>query len=207
MNNISAIIFDLGGVILNLDMSRTMKAMSRIMGIDSTDYFSVAPFDDIFYGYEKGTLSTSQFVDALYEKAVVKVSRNDIIDAWNALLVDIPEARVQTLEALSKNYRLFLLSNTSELHADYFEKIVPGNRNFHDLFEKVYYSHIIGYRKPDNRAYNIVLQENSLDASSTLFVDDRDENIEAAKKLGLKTLHITGGLDIKDFFSGEWKVN
>ena len=203
MNNISAIIFDLGNVILNLDMSRTMKAMSRIMGIESTDYFSLSPFDDIFYGYEKGTLSTSQFVDALYEKAAIKVTRDDIIDAWNALLLDIPEDRVKVIEELSKHYRLFLLSNTSELHADYFEKIVPGNRNFHSLFEKVYYSHIIGCRKPDERAFNIVLQENNLDASSTLFVDDRDDNIEAAKKLGFKTLHITGGLDIKDFFSYE----
>ena len=201
MNNISTIIFDLGNVILNLDMSRTMKAMSRIMGIDETDFFSLSPFDAIFYGYERGTLSTSQFIDELYAKAVIKVSRNDIIDAWNALLVDIPEARIQTLEALSKHYRLFLLSNTSELHVDYFEKIVPGNRNLHDLFEKVYYSHIIGCRKPDERAFNIVLQENNLDASSTLFVDDREDNIEAAKKLGFKTLHITDGLDIKDLFN------
>ena len=201
MNNISSIIFDLGGVILNLDMSKTMKAMSHIMGIQVTDFFSFASFDAIFYGYEKGTLSTSQFIDELYAKAVIKVSRDDIIDAWNAMLIDIPEARVQTLEALTKHYRLFLLSNTNELHVDYFEKIVPCNRNFSDLFEKVYYSHIIGCRKPDERAFNIVLQENNLDVSSTLFVDDREDNIEAAKKLGFRTLHITEGLDIKDLFN------
>ena len=181
-----------------------MKAMKRIMGINETDFFALASFDTIFYDYERGTIPTSQFIDALYEKAAIKVTRDDIIDAWNALLLDIPEERVQTLEALSKHYRLFLLSNTNELHVDYFEKIVPGNRNFRDLFEKVYYSHIIGFRKPDERAFNIVIQENNLDAASTLFVDDREDNIEAAKKLGFKTLHITGGLDIKDFL--QWII-
>ena len=201
INKITTIIFDLGGVILNLDMKKTEDAFCKILGISNWGKITQHPLNQIYKYYETGKISTSDFLDAHYSRAVINVSREVIINEWNAMLLDIPQKRIQTLKKLSEKYKLFMLSNINDLHVEAFEKIVNNlNCNFFDLFQKIYYSNIIQQRKPDKEAYQIVIDENNLDVSTTLFVDDREDNIKSAQELGMTTLHISGGLDIGDCF-------
>ena len=200
-NNITTIIFDLGGVILNLDMKKTERDLGKILEITNTEDASIPPFDKIYKNYETGNITTFQFLDYLHKRAVINVSHEDIINVWNDMLLDIPEKRIRMLEKLSKKYKLFMLSNINDLHVEAFEKIVYDLQdNFFDLFTKVYYSNIIHQRKPDKESYLIVIEENNLDVTKTLFVDDKAVNIKAAHDLGLQTLHITDNLDISDYF-------
>lgn len=200
-NNITTIIFDLGGVILNLDMKKTERDLGKILEITNTDDASIPPFDKIYKDYETGNITTFRFLDYLHKRAVINVSHEDIINVWNDMLLDIPEKRIRMLEKLSKKYKLFMLSNINDLHVEAFEKIVHDLQdNFFELFTKVYYSNIIHQRKPDKESYLIVIEENNLDVTKTLFVDDKAVNIKAAQDLGLQTLHITDNLDISDYF-------
>ena len=198
---ITAIIFDLGGVILNLDVGKTERGLRKIMGIEAGNDNNHSGLISVLKDYETGKLNSGQFIDSIYSQAVIKTSREEIIDVWNAMLVDIPQKRIKLLKKLAKNYRLFLLSNTNELHVNYFENMVKGKQKFRDLFEKVYYSHIIKCRKPDKRAFQIVIAENNLDVSTTLFIDDNEDNIETAKATGFQTVHITADLDLTDVFT------
>jgi len=202
INEITTIIFDLGGVILNLDMKKTEIALGKILGITNPEDAAKPPFDKIFKDYETGNITTSNFLDELNNRAVMNVSPEEIINAWNVMLLDLPEKRIRILEKLSKHYKLFMLSNINDLHIEAFEKIVQNLKcNFFNIFEKVYYSNIIHQRKPDKEAYQIVIDENNLDVKTTFFVDDRAVNIKTAQDMGLQTLHITDDLDIADYFA------
>lgn len=192
------IIFDLGGVIVDLDMSRTYNSFTRFFGEAAVELENGYLKSKVLRQYETGAIDTESFLSQLLQLAKNGETRDEVVAAWNAMLVRIPDERVKMLEELGRSHRIFILSNTNEIHEDYFEKLVPGCERLSDMFEKAYYSHRIGCRKPDPAAFTAVLEDSGIKAEETLFVDDLVDNIATAKKLNFQTLHITQGMEVSD---------
>ena len=139
------------------------------------------------------------------------LSDQDIDDAWNALLFDIPRERIQILEQVKKNYEIYLLSNSNEIHYDVYLRDLQlrfGYREFDQLFHKAYFSFDLHLSKPNPEIFEFVLNQHDLNPGETLFIDDTLKHIEAAKKLGLHTFHLSPSLRIRDLFTeGRLKEN
>ncbi|MCK9412176.1 MAG: HAD family phosphatase [Prolixibacteraceae bacterium] len=189
------IIFDLGGALLNIDTSQTRTAFARL-GWNEGDWKGINQAGNlIFENLEIGLDTPALFREKIRELLPSYPTDAEIDDAWNAMLLDFPIERVNYLTSLKSKYRLFLLSNTNELHFQRFRNIFEGSFGYSIdlLFEKCYYSHEIGHRKPNPEAFEVVLADAGLDPGKTLFVDDLKLNTETAEKLGLKVLHIEAG--------------
>ncbi len=199
MQNIKNIIFDLGGVILNLDIKRTEDAFAAMGVTRLGDQFGLGHAASSFKDYEIGKISDQQFVQSIKELAGLSVSDERVIDGWNAMLMDFPPERIALLDELGKRYRIFLFSNTNALHLSALQQIYRdafGDRNLDDHFEKAYYSHLLGMRKPASESYLHILRENGLEGSETLFVDDALVNVEGADAAGLQGFHLKKGMTI-----------
>jgi putative hydrolase of the HAD superfamily len=193
MQNIKNLIFDLGGVILNIDFKKTEEAF-RLLGLENfSDHLSQFHITDFFQQYETGKIDDDEFVNGISKLIGKPVSADQIIAAWNALLLDFPPARINLLKKLKSKYRTFLLSNTNSLHYKEFNKRLHTEQGVYleDLFEKTYYSHTAKLRKPEAVIFELVLNENNLDAAETLFIDDTALNFPEAEKLGINVYHIS----------------
>jgi len=203
LNSVNAIIFDLGGVILNLDYQLTIDAFRNLGKDDFDQLYRQAYQDKIFDQYETGQISSAEFRSYLKTFYDTTIQDEQIDDSWNVMLLDLPQERVDLLMNLKNDYRIFLLSNTNELHYNYFRNTVDkvfGDPNLlEDIFEKTYYSHFMNERKPNAEAFLNVLNENQLSAETTLFIDDSEQHIEGAKKVGLQTI-LLKEVDIVDIF-------
>lgn len=193
---IKNIIFDFGDIFINLDKMATPKAMAQF------GFKQITPaLDKILKNYEKGTISTQDFlkqINTIFPKATAK----NLIEAWNAILKDFPEYRLNFLKELKEQgrYRLFLLSNTNDLHIEQVKKQMGSTyKDFKACFEVFYLSYEMGKRKPDAPIFEQVLEENNLKAEETFFIDDTKENTDAANQLGIKTWNLqVGQQDIID---------
>ncbi len=203
MKGIKNIIFDLGGVIINLDNQLTEDAFIALGTKPIREYFGHGHAASFFKDYEVGALTSQEFVDMIRSETGLTASDEEIIRAWNALLLDFPPERIQLLKELGKTYRIFLFSNTNELHLQHLNNIYantfPGGKTLDDHFEKAYYSHTMKMRKPDTASFQQILKENRLKGEETLFVDDALINVEGAEKAGLKGLFLRPGTTIMDF--------
>ena len=193
-NRIKTIIFDLGGVVLNLDVNRTLQAFARLANVPVDKLIEHNTYDDIFHAYEMGRISTNSFLERMKQLFPGETTDEQVIDAWNAMLLDLPLDRLAHLERLRSNYKTIILSNTNELHLEAFNQIIAeatsGNK-LSDYFDTVYYSHEMGMRKPNSDIFEFVLSEHGLRADETLFIDDMIQNIEGARSVGLETWHMT----------------
>ena len=195
MFSVQNIIFDLGGVLLNLDVARTRDAFIKLGVSQIDDLFRIGHVTSFFKEYEVGTITDEEFVEQARQLAHPGTTGDQIIDAWNGMLLDFPKERVQFLNRLKNKYRLFLFSNTNAIHLQAFQKsyqTVYGN-TLDAHFEKAYYSHIINKRKPDVLAFQYVIQDSNLNPSNTLFIDDALVNVEGARQAGLQAIHLTAG--------------
>ena len=202
MLGIKNIIFDLGGVILNLDNQRTENAFTSLGVKNFRSYFGHGHASAFFREYEVGRISDRQFIDSIRSLAGISIPDEAIIDSWNALLLDFPPERIQLLRHLKKKYRLFLFSNTNALHLAALQKTYVaafGGGSLEDHFERTYYSHLLGMRKPDKGSFEYIIRENQLDPRETLFVDDAIVNVEGAEQVGLKGLFLRPGVSLLDF--------
>lgn len=185
---IKNIIFDYGDVFINLDKEATVRELYRL-GVREISEEMIA----VYEAYEIGKLSTQDFVSR-FTKLYPSISEMDFIKAWNAILKDFPLHRLQFLKELQSlnRYRLFLLSNTNDLHISWIQKNWGSSlyNAFKDCFEQFYLSHEIHLRKPNADIYTFVLNENNLKAEETFFIDDSKENTDAAFQLGIKTWNI-----------------
>lgn len=201
-------IFDFGGVICNIDVSITEKAFVNL-GIRQFDRaYSVTERDSFFGSFETGKITPNQFREVLKQHFDKPVTGEEIDHAWNALLQDIPASRIDLLRRLSTSYRLFLLSNTNEIHYTKYLKdlqTIYGVSGFGELFEKAYFSHQIGLRKPFRDVFDFVVNDAGLKQDETLFIDDSTQHVEGARKAGLMAYHLTDEEDITDLFSPEMK--
>jgi HAD superfamily hydrolase (TIGR01509 family) len=203
MNGIKNIIFDLGGVIINLDNQLTENAFIALGSKPLKEYFGHGHAASFFKEYEVGSISDEQFISEIRTLTGLTASDEAIIKAWNALLLDFPPERIQLLKDLSKSYRIFLFSNTNALHLAHLQGIYrntfPGAGALDDHFQRTYYSHTMRLRKPDAESFQYILKENQLKGEETLFVDDALINVEGAEKAGLKGLFLRPGTTIMDF--------
>ena len=203
LNSIRNIIFDLGGVILDIDIPKTQRAFEKL-GVDNIDdFFGIGKAASIFKEQEVGTISDDDFIAGLGKLGGKQLSRDQVIEAWNAMLIRFPEERIALLKQLRTRYKLFLFSNTNAIHLQAFQKMFleQFGTPLDELFDKVYYSHVMGLRKPDEKSFRFILDDSHLKAEETLFVDDAKNNIEGAQRVGLRTLYIEKGKDIIEIFT------
>jgi glucose-1-phosphatase len=187
-----ALIFDLGGVLLDLSFERTYQAFSELSSrtVEEIRTFSREPF---FQDYECGRLSDNDFRNFLRAGLGTQASDSKLDDAWNAMLLDIPRKRLSIVGSLSSRYKIFLLSNTNAIHAACFtEKVLQQTGlGIEDYFHSIYYSHLLYMRKPSPEIFEHVLAENKLVPACVLFFDDLPENLAGAQEAGISTFHVT----------------
>jgi glucose-1-phosphatase len=201
--SIQNIIFDLGGVIININYQKAIDAFKKLSKENCTIEFNQKVQSKLFDDLETGRISEEEFRNQVRECYQVEGTDEQIDAAWNAMLLDIPAERIELLQKLKKKYRLFLLSNTNAIHLIGFNKIVEdsfGIPSLDSLFDKTYYSHLVGQRKPDVVIFEQVLTENRLKREETLFIDDSIQHIESADKCGIQTLHLAPPLTINQVF-------
>ena len=207
MNNIKNIIFDYGNVIFSLDFAKGQQAWINL-GIENPGQFYGHKLqDNVFDAFERGDISAAEFRDHIRKKTENPNLTDAQIDhAWNSMLVGIPQGNHELLLSLKSKYRTFLLSNINAIHYDYIMKYLQNDFGFNGndhLFEKTYYSHLTGKRKPETGIFEQVLKENNLNPDETLFIDDSPQHIEGAKKLGIQTYLMTAPDSIRLLFNEE----
>lgn len=206
--DIDAIIFDLGGVIINIRYETTIEMFSQLAGFDVSRLYTQRNQIELFDRYETGQLSSSDFRKGLRQLLNLSDISDETLDsAWNAMLLDIPKSRIEWLKQAGQQKRLFLLSNTNEIHkvafdAIFYDTFSPSMQQLDELFERAYFSHLMGDRKPNASIFETIIAQQSLDASRTLFIDDSIQHIEGAKTVGLQTLHMDLGLALETI---QWK--
>lgn len=195
-SGIENIIFDLGGVVLNLDYKRTTDAFQKLGLSSFAEMYSQAQQSGLFDEYEKGLCSTPYFVNALLNYLPAGTSANETVAAWNAMILDFPAENLELLQSLKSQYRTFLLSNTNDIHIQAVNRAlqkVSAEKSLHPFFEKVYFSCDMKMRKPDAEIFEKVCAENQLEPSRTLFIDDTAQHIAGAQAVGLKTHLLDSG--------------
>jgi HAD superfamily hydrolase (TIGR01509 family) len=186
-NGYRNIIFDLGGVILNIDFELTAKAFADLGVKDFSDHFGQFKISPLFLSYEVGNIDDSTFFDAIRKETGLPLTDEQITRAWNALLLDFPQERIDLLLELKQRYNIYLLSNTNALHATQFQEQLKQQTGLYleDIFHKVYMSHQVHLRKPGKEIYELVLQENNLKPEETLFLDDTHTNFSGSTEAGI----------------------
>jgi glucose-1-phosphatase len=203
MKKTEAIIFDLGGVILNIDYDLTRVAFENAGIKNFHEMYSQATADDLFMKLETGKITEETFYNEINIRSGLGLSNEEIKTAWNAMLLTFRENSLKFLDLLRPRYKLFLLSNTNHIHLNALGKIYHNTERekaFKEYFDKVYYSCEIGLRKPNADIYEFVLKENSLEPATTLFIDDSAQNVEAAKTLGMQITLLQPGKYIEDLY-------
>lgn len=193
------IVFDLGGVIIDLDVQGTLSAFLELGFPKELLNYPENFYTDVFFNYETGKVSTAEFRDSLRRISGVNFSDRAFDEAWNSMLSRIPEKRTHILRTLAGHYRLYLLSNTCSLHVEYFTPLFRKVAGFglSEVFSHCFYSHEIGMSKPDREVFQHVLDEAGILAEETLFLDDSIQNIKAARAMGFNVIHITQNLKME----------
>lgn len=203
INEFDSIIFDYGGVIINIRYENTIAAFSQLSGLEASHFYTQHHQRSLFDDYECGHISSAEFRDGLRSLFNIDGSDQALDEAWNALLLNIPPERIERLKELGKHKRLFLLSNINEIHRVACDRIFDETfgadfGGIYSLFEKVYFSYEMGDRKPNPSIFKTVIQQQNLDPKRTIFIEDTRQHIEGAASVGLQTIHITNGLTIMD---------
>ena len=191
---INTFIFDLGGVIIDLDEKDSYNNLSKIVGLPLSEMQSVVSHSVIFGQHEKGLFSNDVFRKEINDLFQCNLSDDQIDIAWNAMLKNIPIERLELLLALRKNYKVLILSNTNSIHIKRFNEIlmsVSGKNSLDYFADYVFFSHELHMSKPDVEIYEEVLKRSNSQASESIFMDDKLENLESAASLGISTFHVT----------------
>ena len=200
---IKNIIFDLGGVILDIDENIVYRELEK-MGINISELAHSKAFMEIMSKFDVGVYTAPTFrkkVKALIGQEKMTDQKFDSI--WNAMLLDIPRERIEAIEQVKQHYKIFLMSNTNEIHYDLYVRDLQlrfGYNEFDALFNKSYFSFDIHLEKPDPRFFELILDHEHLLPEETLFIDDTAANIRTAKALGLHTYHISRDELVRNLF-------
>ena len=204
--HLSTILFDLGNVLFDLDIPATERGLIRLLGPRAEEFQTWADKNRFFNRYETGDITDIEFVDQILDFCPPHAQRQEIIDAWNAMLVGIPVQRLEWLRELKMKYRVALLSNTNAFHIQWVQEYLANTHQVlqfeENHFHRVYYSHEIGYRKPDREAYQHVLDDLAIRGQEMLFIDDMADNILCARDLGIHAIRHTPGKEIMKEFQG-----
>lgn len=194
LDGIKNIIFDLGGVIIDIDHHLSADEFKKLGVPDFIEHFSHTKQHEMFDLHEKGLITDFEFRNLVCRELKISVS-NELFDyAWNAILIGIPKERIELILELKKKYRIFMLSNTNSIHMIWMNNYLRDKFKFNsykEIFEKAYFSFELGMRKPDAEIFDFVLKDSGLNPSETLFIEDTLKNIDAAEKVGIKTLLVS----------------
>ena len=193
LKGIRNVVLDLGGVILELDVNRSIELLS-VLGLQEEENLDIIFSKYTFFlKFETGRISPDEFIDALAAQLGDHTPKEKIIEAWNAMILGFQPDTIKLLTQLREKYRLFLLSNTNAIHEVYYNDILHmkhGIPNLTDIFEKVYYSHDVNMRKPDHEIFQHVLADSRLNARETLYIDDTEVHVKAAMDLGVHAYYL-----------------
>ncbi len=198
------IIFDFGGVVIDIDPQLTIDEFEKLGMPDSDTFLKPGFINNVIRKFERGILTPEAFRDKVRAEAGINFTDQQIDDAWNALLFDIPAERIEVIEEVKINYKILLLSNSNEIHYDLYVRDLQlrfGYREFDELFDKAYFSFDLHLSKPDVEIYEFVMYQHKLNPAETLFIDDSIGNIKTAKSLGWKTFHLESPNRIRDIFT------
>lgn len=204
MKNIKTIIFDLGGVIINLDILKTIEEFNKISQSSFEDVYTQANQTELFNLFDKGSITPEEFFEELRKEIKFEGHEDEMIFAWNAMLLNVPEKRLDVLVNAKQKYNTYLLSNTNEAHIAVFEKNLyreHGVKNFEDYFDKVYYSCRMNMRKPDAEIFEFVLNENKLIPSETVFIDDSIQHVKGAGACGINSYLLPKNMEIGELLT------
>lgn len=197
------LLFDFGGVIINIDYQRTLEAMRRLNRHGSTIEFTQAAQSELFDLMETGRLTPQQFRDGLRAAYELDATDEELDAAWNALLLDVPADRLALIAGLrAEGYQTALLSNTNQIHIEQINQVLRAQYGFEhgiaDCLDRVFYSQEVGLRKPGEEIFRHALREMNWKAEETLFIEDSLQHIETARRLGLHTLFLAPPLTLTD---------
>jgi glucose-1-phosphatase len=198
---IKNIIFDLGGVIINLDINATIRAFDQVSAVPFSDIYSQAAQSELFNKFDKGQISDFEFFTELKKQLRHQGADEELLDAWNTMLLDVPAHRLDLLVRLKLNYRTFLLSNTNETHVAVIERELyrkHGVKNFGDYFDGICYSFRVGMRKPDREIFEHLLNKYKLKPEETIFIDDSIQHVQGAGRCGIKSYLLPQGMEVED---------
>ena len=192
--NIKTLIFDLGGVIINLHEQATIEAFVGLSGYSVEKVVSNYESLSIFKDHEKGLISDDAFRQGIRDSMELSVTDDEIDHAWNSMLGEIPIARINHLIKLKEKYKVLILSNTNGIHEIRFNEIlksVSGKNSMKHFVHEVFLSHRINMRKPEPEIYQHVVAYSGIDPTTSLFLDDKLENLLGAESVGIQTMHIS----------------
>lgn len=199
----NALIFDLGGVIINLDYNRTIHAFEELGMENFHDVYSQAAQTNLFDDFETGKISAQRFINSLLPYLKSGTTPNMVVHAWNAMILDVPKEKLDLLLELKAKYPVFLLSNTNELHVPVVRRewSKVSDSPMEHYFNRIFLSHEIHQRKPDRSIFEYVCIEERLVPERTLFIDDSIQHIKGASAYGLQTIHLTETESLIQLFS------
>ena len=202
---INTLIFDLGGVLYDIDVNRTTDAFRSLNISNLEQMHQSLVTENVYNNLETGSISPSEFRDAVRKYSMTQLTDDQIDDAWNALLVGFPEQRVSLLLRLKQNYQIMLLSNTNQIHFENYTSRFQQQYvlNFESLFHRPFYSYRMGFRKPDPEIFRLLISQTGIEPGSAVFIDDLAENIEAARNTGLKAIHLSETSDVCALFDDD----
>lgn len=196
LNYLESIIFDLGGVIIDIDYNKPIEEFKKLGVTNFEDFFSQNKQNNLIDKLEKGEINANDFRNEIRKISSKNLKDEEIDNAWNSILIGHRPEAIEYIVKLKKNYKIFLLSNSNEIHYKVYSQELKNKFNFESydqLFDKAYFSFKIGMRKPDLEIYEKIINTHNLNPSKTLFIDDSPINIDSAKKLGIKTILLPQG--------------
>jgi putative hydrolase of the HAD superfamily len=200
---IKNIIFDLGNVLIRLNPELTLERFRELGVGDFDQLYTLMKQTDIFNRLDTGAITVSTFREEIRRHAGLPLTDRQIDDAWCAMLLDFPDENIALLRRLRNRYRLYLFSNTNQIHMDYYLNKLErekGSPLLPDLFVRTFYSHEIGFRKPDREAFQYVLESENMKPAETLFIDDLERNVVGARSVGIQACRFTKNDRLPDWF-------
>jgi len=203
-SNVKNIIFDLGGLLIKIDYNKSVEAF-RKLGMQNFDViYSKMQQSTLFDLLETGKISEADFIHELKQHLPSEITEQQILDAWNSMLLHWSVENLNLVKELKKKYNLFLFSNTNSIHQAAFFKLLEqeiGEKDLSDYFVKTYYSHEFGMRKPNEASFKQIIDNHQLNSDETLFLDDSEQHIVGARKAGIQAIHIETNGDLAYLFS------
>lgn len=200
LTNVNTLIFDLGGVIVDLAPDRTLSEFAKLSGKPINEVLQLHATHPAFHAYETGRMGEAEFRDAVRAMFQANASDPEIDRCWNAMLIGIPDKKLEMLTRLKKYFTTMALSNTNSIHLKYINEVILNGQSLDDYFDHAYYSHDIGLRKPDHEIYEFVLKTHRITPDKAFFLDDNADNIAAAKSVGMQALLIEHPDKVIDLF-------
>ena len=196
------IVFDLGGVLVNLDFKAAINGLQEAGFANVKEQLLAFDRGGIFQKFELGEITADEFRTAIRENSTVTLTDEEVDALWNLMLLEIPREKLELILELRGKYMVYLLSNTNSIHWDYVCKNAFNYRGFRveDYFEETFLSYEMHLAKPDKAIFEKVLHDANLLAEETLFIDDSEANCKAAQEVGIHAHHYHVGDDLSKIF-------